>query len=144
MLHKAEKVYMRMHEFFKGSDAKNNFVKEDMESQEYKDGMETLGGLKKVNLTNLAVINLKKKDNQKAIEFCNECLELEPEHIKAQFLKGRALVDMTEFKKAIEVFQHLLETEPEHAEAQRELQKANQLLKQYENKSAQMAKKMFA
>ena len=38
-LHKAEKVYMRMHEFFKGSDAKNNFVKEDMESQEYKDGM---------------------------------------------------------------------------------------------------------
>ena len=127
---------MRMHEFFKGNDAKNNFVKEDIESQEYKDGMAALEGLKKINLTNLAVIHLKKKENQKAIEFCDEALAIEPKHIKAQFLKGRALVDMTEFQKAIEVFQHLLETEPEHVDAQRELTKAHQLQKQYQSKSA--------
>ena len=61
--HKAEKVYKRMHEFFKGNDAKNNFVKEDEESEEYKECSATLDGLRKVNLTNLAVICIKKKDN---------------------------------------------------------------------------------
>ena len=121
MLHKAEKVYLRMHEFFKGSDAKNNFVKEDIESQEYKDANEQLAQLKKVNLTNLSVLYLNQKKNRLVVDYCNECLELEPQHIKAQFLKGRAFVDMCDYNKAVDAFQHVLEIEPEHAEAQREL-----------------------
>ena len=52
-----------MHEFFKGNDAKNNVVKEDEESEEYKECSATLFGLRKVNLTNLAVTCIKKKDN---------------------------------------------------------------------------------
>lgn len=85
---------MRMHEFFKGADAKNNFVKEDPESQEYKDSLETLIGLKKINLTNLAVVNMKKEERIQVLNFCNECLDIDPTHVKAQFLKGRAMVEI--------------------------------------------------
>ena len=42
------------------------------------------------------------------------------------------------------MFQKILEIDPEHVDAQRELQKAQQAQKLYDNKSAQMAKKMFA
>ena len=41
------------------------------------------------------------------------------------FLKGRALIEMTEFKQAIEVLKELLEVDPEHAEAIKELKRAN-------------------
>ena len=118
-----------MHEFFKGNEAKNNFVKEDAESEECKECAATLDGLRKVNLTNLAVICIKKKESQKVVDYCDECLKLDPSHIKAMFLKGRALIEMTEFKKAIEAFTALLDIEPDHAEAKNELKRANQLLK---------------
>ena len=114
-----------MHEFFKGNEAKNNFVKEDEESEEYKENSITLDSLRKVNLTNLAVICIKKKDNQQVVNYCDECLKLDPRHIKAMFLKGRALIEMTEFKQAIEVLKELLEVDSEHAEAIKELKRAN-------------------
>ena len=63
------------------------------------------------------------------VSYCDDCLKLDPRHIKAMFLKGRALTEMTEFNKAIETFTGLLEVEPEHAEAKTELKRANQLLK---------------
>ena len=63
------------------------------------------------------------------VSYCDEGLKLAPSHIKAMFLKGRALTEMTEFKKAIEVFTALLDIEQDHAEAKNELKKASQLLK---------------
>jgi len=128
-MHKAEKVYTRMKEFFKLETQKGNFAEEDVETQEYKDGLATLDVLKLVNLTNLAVCQIKiagnsKELNYKAIQYCNEVIEIEPQHIKAHFLKGRALMQFNEYKVAIKMFQKILEFDPENADAQRELAKA--------------------
>lgn len=82
-MHKAEKVYKRMHEFFTGENQKGNFAEEDVETEEYKAGLAAIDALKLVNLTNLAVCQIKKAGNSKelnykAIQYCNEVIEQEP------------------------------------------------------------------
>jgi len=41
-------------------------------------------------------------------------LSVDHKYVKALFLKGRALLEMTEYTKAIEVFKDILEFEPEN------------------------------
>jgi len=65
-------------------------------------------------------------------------LEIDHKHIKALFLKGRALVEMTEYKQAIEIFKDLLEFEPTNEEAQKELARVENLNKKYYEKETKM------
>ena len=69
----------------------------------------------------MAVVNLKKQDFDKCIEYCDGCLEVDHKHAKALFLKGRALCFKTEFKAAISVFEDLLLFDPDNKEGQIEL-----------------------
>jgi tetratricopeptide (TPR) repeat protein len=141
--YKAEKVYKRIQKCFKQKDFRGNFCEEDDSTLEYRDGIETLSQLQLVNLTNLAVVALKQKSFEQAAKWCNEALEIDHRSVKALYLKAKALFELTDYTKAIEVLRDLLEIEGEHKEAQQLLQKVQTQLKQYEDKSAAMAKKMF-
>ena len=96
-----------------------------------------------VNLTNLAVVSLKQKSFQQAVVWCDEALQVDHRSVKAQYLKGKALLELTDYTKAIEVLRGLLEQDAENKEAAHLLQKAQSQLKQYQDKTAAMAKKMF-
>ena len=154
-LYKAAKIYIRIHDFFKSKDSKGNFIKEDDTQPEFIESIEKLKELEKTNLTNLAVINLKQGQHGRTVEFCLKAIELEPKGaytptlVKAYFLMGKALIEHTEYTKAKEAFEKLVELatansdEPVAQEATAELSRAKAKIKQYQDKFAAMAKKMF-
>lgn len=76
------------------------------------------------NFTNLAVVCLKQQNLKDALKCCDEALENDHRSIKALYLKGKVLIEMTEFAKAIEVLTNLLEIEPENKDGQSLLAKA--------------------
>lgn len=102
------------------------------------------------------MINLKQTQYKRCIDFCEKAIELEGEDafttcsIKAYFLMGKALIDHTEYTKAITCFEKLVQLseanndEQVREEAQKELNRANAKTKQYKDKFAAMAKKMFS
>jgi len=53
---KAIKIYARITALFKSKDARNNYVKEDAESEEYKTTMKELENQNKICNSNLAII----------------------------------------------------------------------------------------
>jgi tetratricopeptide (TPR) repeat protein len=126
---KAEKVYRRIDKVFKQKDFRNTFCQEDDRTTIYRDAVETLSNLLLINCTNLAVVCLKQSNLKDALNFCDEALENDHRSIKALYLKGKVLVEMTEFAKAISVLQDLLEIEPDNKDAQALLAKAQSLLK---------------
>lgn len=126
---KAEKIYRRIDKVFKQKDFRNTFCREDDRTTVYRDAVETLSNLLLINCTNLAVVCLKQSNLKDALKFCDEALENDHRSIKALYLKGKVLVEMTEFAKAISVLQDLLEIEPDNKDAQALLTKAQSLLK---------------
>jgi tetratricopeptide (TPR) repeat protein len=74
---------------------------------------------------------LKRKDYKQVIKFVDDALEVDHKYTKALFLKGRALLEMTEYTKAIETFKDLLEFEPDNEEAKRELLKSETINRKY-------------
>ena len=87
---------------------------------------------------------MKRKLYDDCIKYCNEAIELDHKHIKALYLKGKAFIEKTEYVKAIEEFKNILEIEDDNKDAISALQRAQKLYKQYEDKSAVIAKKMFS
>lgn len=53
-------------------------------------------------------------------------------------MKGRALLEETEYTKAIETFKDLLEFDPDNEEAKKELAKTEILNKKYKEKETKM------
>ncbi len=153
--YKAAKMYIRIHDFFKSKDSKGNYIKEDSTTDEFLEAIGKLRELEKTNLTNLAVINLKQIQYGRCIDFCERAITLEgdaytPCLIKAYFLMGKALIDHTEYSKAETCLEKLVQlaeanndTEVKD-EAQKELNRAKAKTKQYKDKFAAMAKKMFS
>lgn len=156
MFYKAAKMYIRIHDFFKSKDSKGNYIKEDATTEEFQEAIKKLQELEKTNLTNLAVINLKQMQYARCVEFCEKAIALEGEDayttvsIKAYFLMGKALIDHTEYTKAIKCLEKLVQLatdnndDPVREEAQKELNRAKAKTKQYQDKFAAMAKKMFS
>lgn len=91
----------------------------------------------------MSVIYLKQKEFKDALKFANDALEIDHKYIKALFLKGRALVQMTEYTQAIETFKDLLEFDPDNEEGKKELIKTEAAYKNYQDKETKMFKKMF-
>ena len=60
-LRKAEKVYGKVHSYYRTKDAKNNFQKEDDTDPRYQALTTDLDTLHKTTLSNLCVINSKHK-----------------------------------------------------------------------------------
>ena len=63
---------------------------------------------------------------------------------KALYLKGKALMEMTEYVKALEALRDLVEFDPNNEEGKRELQRAENIYKKYQDKEKDMFKKMFS
>ena len=101
---KAIKLYSKITAIFKSKDARNNYKKEDAESEEYKEIMKKLENLNKICLTNLAVVELKQKHYREAIAHCDDAIKADRKDAKPLFLKARCLFEMQEYKKAIEFF----------------------------------------
>lgn len=118
-------------------------MKEDEQNTEYRDAMDELDRLGKINVTNLAVVKLKQKNYPKCVEYCDEALKIDHKHPKALFIKARAYTEQMEYKQAIETFEDLMLHHPDHQEGKTELNKVKIMLKKYEDKSNAMAKKMF-
>ena len=78
------------------------------------------------------------------IKFSDDALKVDHKYAKALFLKGKALIELTEFTQAIAVFEDLIEFNPEHEEGQKEYARAQALLKKYKETETKMFKKMFA
>jgi len=53
--------------------------------------------MNKNNLCNISVMCLKKKEWKEVIKFADDALEIDCKLPKALFLKGKALLEMTEF-----------------------------------------------
>ena len=102
---------------FKSKDAKNNYSKEDAETQEYKDKMKELENLNKTCNTNLAIVELKQKNYREAVKFAEEAIKGDRSDLKPVFIKARALFENSDFMKASEFFSKVLNLDPEHAEA---------------------------
>ena len=91
----------------------------------------------------------------RCVDFCDKAIELEgedsytPTLIKAYFLKGKALIENTEYSKAKTSFEKLVEIATAKddqevvTEATNELNRAKAKIKAYQDKFAAMAKKMF-
>ena len=156
--YKATKMYIRVFEFYKSKDSKGNYIKEDSTTDEFLEAIGKLRDLEKTNLTNLAVINLKQQQYGRVIEFCEKAIDLHthassenytPCLIKAYFLLGKALIEHTEYTKAITALEKLVQLATDNndeevkVEATKELNRAKAKVKQYKNKFANMAKKMF-
>ena len=147
-------MYIRIFEFFKSKDSKGNYSKEDSSTEEFQEAILKLRELEKTNLTNLAVINLKQMQYGRCIDFCEKAIELEGENytptlIKAYFLLGKALIEHTEYTKAATTLEKLVQLATDNSdeevktEATNELNRAKAKKKQYQDKFAAMAKKMF-
>ena len=100
-LHKAEKMYRRVYDFFVGKDARGNFCEENVETEEYKADLGKLDMLAKLNYTNLAVVTLKRNKFDECIKYATEALEVDPKNTKALFLQARSYTAKTEYDKAI-------------------------------------------
>ena len=55
-------MYLRMNQYFRCKDAKNNFTKEDELSEEFKEHTEQLNVINKNNLCNISIVYQRKKD----------------------------------------------------------------------------------
>lgn len=101
---KAIKLYSKITAIFKSKDARNNYKKEDAESEEYKETMKKLEKLNKICLTNLAVVELRQKNYRESIKHCEDAIKADRKDPKPVFLKARGLFEMQEYTKAIEFF----------------------------------------
>ncbi len=100
--------------------------------------------LQKTILGNICVIHLKRKEFKDVVKYADDALEVDHKFEKALFLKGKALLEMTEYEKAIEVLTDLVGWYPENEEGKKELLKAETSFKKYKEKETKMFKKMFS
>lgn len=110
-------MYKRIDSVYKAKDFRNNFCKEDDSTTTYRDAIESLAHMQLINCSNLAVVTLKRELYDQCIQHCNDALEIEHKHIKALYLKGKALIGKTEYQKAIEVFKTIIEIEADNKDA---------------------------
>lgn len=101
-LRKADKLYTKVHSYFRTKDAKKNFQEEDETQEEYQNQIKELDTLNKTCLSNLCVIQAKKKAWKEVIKHAEEALLVDPDYVKARYHKGRALIELSEYPKAIE------------------------------------------
>mmetsp|Transcript_6442 Transcript_6442/g.5748 ORF Transcript_6442/g.5748 Transcript_6442/m.5748 type:complete len:124 (-) Transcript_6442:106-477(-) len=111
---KALKLYLRMNQYFRSKDAKNNFQKEDEDSIEFKENTAKLDMMNKQNLCNLCVLYLKQQDWENVTKYANDALEVDNKFPKALFLLARAQVETTEYEKSISTLTYLLEYDPQN------------------------------
>jgi len=140
---KAEKVYGKVHSYFRTKDAKNNFQKEDETEERYIALTKDLDTLHKTTLSNICVIQSKLKDWKNVIKFADEALSVDSHYLKAQYHKGRALVETLDYAGAIEVLQGALAADPSNAEVRRELARAEAEMKRYQDREQKMFQRMF-
>lgn len=88
---KAEKLYLKINKYFKSKDTKGNFLKEDENTTDYRHAADDLDALCAQNLTNLAVVYLKRQKYEEVLDFCDQALKIDHTTVKALYLKARAL-----------------------------------------------------
>jgi FK506-binding protein 8 len=90
------------------------------------------------------VIHAKGKDWKNVIKYADEALSVDPGYVKALYHKGRALVELTDYPQAIEVLKAAIKIEGDNAEVKKELTKAENALKKYQEKEQKMFQRMFS
>lgn len=98
---KAAKVYQKINGFYNFGDAENNHAKENQEDEEWKKANEELMSLKIVCFTNLVVCKFKTKEYTSVIGITDQILEMDPNHCKALFFRGKSEVELQEYDKAV-------------------------------------------
>ncbi len=130
-MRKAEKVYGKVHSYFRTKDAKNNFQKEDDSTAHFHSLTSDLNTLHKSTLTNLCVIHARAKAWKDVIKYADEALTVDNEYVKALYHKGRALLELTQYPEAIEVLGVASKKEPENGEVKREMGRAEAAMKRF-------------
>jgi len=92
----------------------------------------------------MCVIQARNKQWKEVIKQADEALTVDDKYVKAIYHKGRALLELTEYQNAIDVLQLALDLEPSNTEVKKELARAQDGLKKYQDKEAKMFKKMFS
>ena len=100
--------------------------------------------IQKSVLGNICIIHLKNKEFKDVVKYADDALEVDHKFEKVLFLKGKALLEMTEYEKAIEVLKVLVEWYPENEEARKEFERAESSFKKYKEKETKMFQKMFS
>jgi tetratricopeptide (TPR) repeat protein len=102
------------------------------------DTLKELDNLNKTSIGNICVIHGRNKDWKEVVRYAEEALTVDPLYVKALFYKGRAHLELTEYQDAITHLTKALELEPENAEVKRELARADQAWKKYQDKESKM------
>ena len=72
------------------------------------------------------------------LKYSDEALLTDPNYPKALYHKGRALIELTEYTKAIETLKQAAMVDSGNSEIQKEISRAEQMLKKFQNSEAKM------
>ena len=89
-LAKAAKIYQKVNGYYNFGDVANNFLREDEDSEEFKQTMNELNQLKLTSFTNLVVCKFKMKEYQSVIAITEQIMDMAPNHVKALFFRGKS------------------------------------------------------
>jgi len=128
----AEKKYKRALEF--------------IESDYGLDTDEQKSEAKKVKVTiysNLAQVNLLRKELKEALTNCNKCLEIDPANVKALFRRGKVNNAFDNWDEARKDLQKVLEIDPSNADAAKELHAVDEKKRALHKKEKALYGNMF-
>lgn len=140
---KAAKIYQKINAFYSFGDAKNNFRKEDENSEDYVKNNAELMGIKVVTFNNLVVCKYKTQEFDSIISITDQILLDDPKNIKALYFRGKAFIEKREFKKAVDCLTVLCHADPAHSDGRNELLRAKKLHKEDIDKQASVYGKFF-
>ena len=119
---KAAKIYQKVNGYFNFGDVDNNFLREDADSEEFKNTMTELQALKITCFTNLCVCKFKMKEYQSVIAITEQIKDMAPNHPKSLFFRGKCQYLVEEYDNAIATLTHLCSLEPNNTDFKAELE----------------------
>lgn len=120
------------------------FDLENLKSDEEQTDLEKFSELKKSLLMNLALSSFKQTDYKKALTSLNEVLQIEDSHMKALFIKGKALMHLGETQDAVICLSKAHNLAKDNNEVKNELAKAQAKHKAQYEKEKKMYQKMMS
>lgn len=86
-------MYQKINGYYNFGDVKNNYLKEDENSEEYIKTFNDLTNVKVVCFVNLVVCKYKLKEYDSIINITEQILEMDPNNTKALYFRGKAYLE---------------------------------------------------
>jgi peptidyl-prolyl isomerase D len=122
---------------------KNNYLKEDENSEDYIACFNELLKVKVTSFVNLVVCKYKLKEYESIINITEQIIEMDPNNTKALYFRGKAYLETQEYAKAVDSLTNLCRIDPNHSDGRAELERAKKVKKDFQEGQTKLYSKFF-